>query len=70
MCPIGLDIMEDPVMTCDGHTFDKKNIKDWFGRGNKTNPMTGAKLKNLDLIPNISLKNIISDFLGGIKKQK
>ena len=52
--------MEDPVITVDGHTFDRTSIEEWFSKGKKTNPMTGTPLKSEMLIPNILLKRMIT----------
>ena len=65
ICPITMCIMSDPVMTCDGHTFERKDIEEWFKKGNKKNPMTNTPLKNRDLIPNISIRRMIQDFKEG-----
>ena len=61
ICPIMQDIMEDPVITCDGHTFERAAIEDWFRRGNRKNPMTGLRMQSTQLIPNIALKKIIQE---------
>ena len=44
LCPILQTLLEDPVMTLDGHTFERKAIAEWFSRGNLTNPLTNKKL--------------------------
>ena len=59
LCPILQDIMTDPVITVDGHTFERKAIEEWFSRGNCTNPLTGKALASKVLIPNIALKSVI-----------
>ena len=38
--------MVDPVMTCDGFTFEREQIQRWFGKGKRTNPLTNKQLKN------------------------
>ena len=45
-CPISLLIMTDPVMTCDGYTFERDCIQSWFRKGKTTNPLTNLPLKN------------------------
>lgn len=47
------EIMSDPVIASDGFTYDKKNIEKWIG-DKRTSPNTGAILKNIKLIPNLS----------------
>ena len=61
-CPIGQEIMEDPVIGADGYTYDRINIEDWFQKHN-TSPMTGEVLASLVLIPNRVLKSVIREYL-------
>lgn len=58
--------MNDPVITVDGHTFERKAIEEWFSRGNSTNPLTGKAIQSKVLIPNIALKNVIEEFLDRV----
>ena len=58
-CPIGKDIMRDPVMAEDNHTYDRENIEKWFDGGHKMSPLTGETLRNLELRPNTSLRSLI-----------
>jgi hypothetical protein len=59
-CPISLDLMRDPVVVASGQTYDRESIDRWFGSGKSTCPKTGQVLANLELVPNKSLKNLIS----------
>lgn len=61
-CPISLNIMEDPVIACDGHSYERVAIEKWF-KTNKTSPVTNIKLKNKSLIENHALRNAIDDYL-------
>jgi len=70
-CPISMEIMEDPVDVCTGHTFDRKNIINWFeDQGKDTNPSTGEKLEDLTLAPNLTLRKLIQDFNESINNSK
>ncbi len=62
LCPITFELMEDPVMASDGHTYDKKAIEEWFNKGKQTSPMTGKKLQNKNLLVNYSIKSIIDNY--------
>jgi len=55
------ELMEDPVCTSDGHSYDKKAILKWFEKSN-TSPKTGLPLDDLSLRPNLSLKSQILAF--------
>ena len=61
-CPISREIMIDPVITADGMTYEKEEIKKWLHSHN-TSPLTGSKLENKKLIPNNSLKQVINDIV-------
>lgn len=63
-CPISGEIMQDPVIAGDGHSYERAEIQKWFDRRNNTSPLTGAELPHLNLIPNINLKQAIQDFNG------
>ena len=41
ICPITMDLLLDPVFTCDGHTFERLAIERWF-ETHRTSPLTGA----------------------------
>ncbi|KAG5383253.1 hypothetical protein IGI04_034723 [Brassica rapa subsp. trilocularis] len=55
LCPITLEIMQDPVIIATG----QEGIQKWFDAGHKTCPKTGQTLDHLSLAPNYALKNII-----------
>ncbi|KAL3140196.1 hypothetical protein ABBQ38_004472 [Trebouxia sp. C0009 RCD-2024] len=61
-CPISLVLMEEPVVAADGHTYDRAFIQQWFDKGNRTSPYTGARLLDLKLTPNYSIKSAISEW--------
>ncbi|KAL0793629.1 hypothetical protein Bca101_065006 [Brassica carinata] len=59
LCPITLEIMQDPVIIATGQTYEKESIQKWFDAGHKTCPKTRQTLEHLSLAPNYALKNII-----------
>lgn len=62
LCPITKEIMINPMVTADGHTYEYKAIHEWLSRGNLNSPMTGLRLKHDILTENHLLKIIIQDF--------
>eukprot|EP01116_Phalansterium_solitarium_P020109 TRINITY_DN5833_c0_g2_i1.p1 TRINITY_DN5833_c0_g2~~TRINITY_DN5833_c0_g2_i1.p1 ORF type:complete len:590 (+),score=147.89 TRINITY_DN5833_c0_g2_i1:196-1965(+) len=62
LCSITLDIMTDPVVCSDGHTYERSAIEQWFQQGNTTSPKTNAELPSRDLIPNIALRAAIEEW--------
>jgi hypothetical protein len=50
ICPITMRRMHDPVVTADGHTYERAAIERWL-RQHDTSPMTGQPLANKVLSP-------------------
>lgn len=61
ICPITGDIFFDPVMTSDGHTYERKAIESWFEK-HRTSPVTNLILDNKNLIPNFVIKQLVKAF--------
>ncbi|CAL5055267.1 unnamed protein product [Urochloa decumbens] len=65
LCPISMELMEDPVTVSTGVTYDRRSIQQWvFGYGRPTCPATMQPLANLDLTPNHTLKRVIASWLS------
>ena len=62
---ISHEVFNDPVITSDGHTYERADILQWFRDGNVTSPMTGLTLQNKRLIKNIALSKLVSDWKDG-----
>ena len=60
ICPISSDIIREPVICMDGHTYEKSAIELWFQNHNSS-PMTRAIVEPL-LIPNYNLKSQIAEW--------
>lgn len=58
LCPIDKQIMEDPVIAADGHTYERAAIQAWLA-AHRTSPVTNAPLSDNKLIPNYTLKSWI-----------
>jgi hypothetical protein len=61
ICPITMEIMKDPVICSDGHTYERSAIETWLSTKSHS-PITRAIIPNNSLIPNIVLRNIIQEF--------
>jgi hypothetical protein len=57
LCPITNEVMEDPVVAADGHSYEREAIETWF-RGHNTSPMTNQVIP-LTLLPNVTLRKLI-----------
>jgi hypothetical protein len=57
-CPILHELMSDPVLTCDGYTYERDAIERWL-EDNNTSPITNNVLANKELTPNYALRSAI-----------
>ena len=61
ICCITQSIMNDPVKTVDGQTYDRVAILKWFEQ-HSTSPLTGLVLPSKQLVSNIELKEQIMQY--------
>ena len=61
LCPISSEVMTDPVVTADGHTYERAGIRRWL-ESHGTSPSTGATLANKELTPNYTLRKSIEEW--------
>jgi outer membrane biosynthesis protein TonB len=59
LCPIILELMRDPVVAKDGHTYERKAIEDWF-RQSSISPKT-LDVIGRQLTPNHTVRALIGD---------
>jgi serine/threonine protein kinase len=69
LCPITQDVMKDPVMLIDGHSYERKSIMDWLKR-HKRSPLTNEELPMQSdgsgmplILDNYALKSSIESLL-------
>ena len=62
-CPIAQEIMTDPVLAADGHTYEREMIAEWL-RIRRTSPLTNEQMPSTILMPNITLKKVIEGWLA------
>ncbi|EQC38501.1 hypothetical protein SDRG_04208 [Saprolegnia diclina VS20] len=58
LCPISCEIMRDPVIARDGHSYERAQITRWF-QSHRRSPVTNEELPSTELMPNYSLKQAI-----------
>jgi hypothetical protein len=63
VCPIGSELMTDPVMTSNGFTYEKSAIERWFEENN-TDPKTNLVLEDKTLTPNVQLRQAIQAYVA------
>jgi len=67
-CPITQEIMTDPVICADGHSYERDAITRWLASHN-TSPKTNAQLEHTTLIPNHTLRGSIEQFLEEARRR-
>ena len=55
------EMMQDPVLAADGFSYERTAIEDWL-RSHNTSPKTNEPLLHKNLIPNLTLKALITDW--------
>lgn len=60
ICSISYDTLQEPVITEDGHTYEKEHITEWL-KEHSTSPNTRKTISKI-LTPNIKLASVISEF--------
>ncbi|CAI5992410.1 unnamed protein product [Closterium sp. NIES-64] len=60
-CPITQEMMVNPVLAADGHTYEQEAIKSWLETSDMS-PMTNQKLPSKDLVPNHAVRSMIQDW--------
>jgi hypothetical protein len=71
-CPIGLNLMTDPVIARDTYTYEKDNIHKWFEMRPAypfVSPMTNVNMKDGNLTPNRALRDVIDEWKEKHKKK-
>jgi serine/threonine protein kinase len=58
LCPISTEVMVDPVICCDGFSYERTNIEQWLAMSDHS-PMTNLPLDHLVLVPNHNLRAAI-----------
>jgi hypothetical protein len=67
-CPIGRNIMCDPVIAADGHVYDHVNISNWFEiSGGTKSPMTNLDMDTDRVYGIVFLHSQIKEWLENIK---
>lgn len=63
VCPLTMDIMYEPVIDYEGNTYEREAILEWLLE-NKTSPISRQPLTMKLLLPNISLRDTIHEYMG------
>lgn len=66
ICSITGQVMLNPVICADGHSYEESGIQEWFKRSD-ISPKTGLQLRTKEVIPNFALRNAIRDYADNYK---
>eukprot|EP00475_Leptophrys_vorax_P005691 TRINITY_DN13434_c0_g2_i1.p1 TRINITY_DN13434_c0_g2~~TRINITY_DN13434_c0_g2_i1.p1 ORF type:complete len:544 (-),score=35.39 TRINITY_DN13434_c0_g2_i1:295-1881(-) len=61
LCPITQEMMVNPVIAADGHTYELVAIQQWLEKSDRS-PMTNVKLPHRELVPNHAVRSMIMDW--------
>ncbi|KAF8401898.1 hypothetical protein HHK36_012848 [Tetracentron sinense] len=61
-CPLSLELMLDPVIVASGQTYERTFIQKWLDHGLTVCPKTRQTLAHTNLIPNYTVKALISNW--------
>jgi hypothetical protein len=64
LCPITRQLMEDPVMATDGHTYERAAMEGWLRseRARGRSPVTNMPLEHTRLVPNYAVKAALEEW--------
>ena len=68
-CPISYEIMESPVITPSGITYEEEKIKNWI-KINGNDPISGNPIGEDQLIQNFNIKKVIYKYNNLLEKYK
>jgi hypothetical protein len=60
-CPILQQVMHDPVVLSDGHSYERRHIERWL-QDHCTSPVSNEKLLQKTIFPNHALRNAIEEY--------
>jgi hypothetical protein len=61
ICPITLELFNDPVIAQDGNTYERKAISEWISQHGKS-PITTKSISINHLTPNDVIKDAVQAF--------
>lgn len=64
-CPISQQVMHDPVVLSDGHTYERRHIERWL-QEHTTSPVSNEELPQKAMFPNHALRNAISEYFDQV----
>ena len=60
-CPLTCELMHDPVMNAEGHTYERSAIERWYA-DRAMDPLTGLQVSDLSLKPNLLVRSLCRQY--------
>lgn len=68
ICPITQELLVDPVIASDGHTYERKSLVTWLSMGNHRSPVTNSLLENTN--PNSLVTNLVVGSMANLHRER
>lgn len=68
ICPITYELMRDPVVASDGHTYERAAIEKWL-KHHQISPRNGEPMASLT-IANMNMKKLIQDIIDEVRSHQ
>ena len=69
LCPITQELMRDPVIASDGHTYERGAIEIWFSK-KVVSPKTGSALETSATFPNHIMRRQIIEWQEALGRER
>ncbi|KAF6256446.1 ankyrin repeat-containing domain protein [Scenedesmus sp. NREL 46B-D3] len=63
LCPLSQRVLIDPVVACDGFTYDRRAVQEWFESGQRTSPLTKQQLRSTATLPNHVVRCAVNEWM-------
>jgi hypothetical protein len=63
LCPLSQKVLTDPVVACDGFTYDRRAIQEWFESGQRISPLTKQALRSTATLPNHVVRCAVGEWM-------
>jgi len=57
-----MEVMREPVMLMDGHSYERSCIEQWLATGHDSSPKTNEHLSDTSFRPNHALRGAIAEW--------
>eukprot|EP00879_Flechtneria_rotunda_P024242 GHRR01025690.1.p1 GENE.GHRR01025690.1~~GHRR01025690.1.p1 ORF type:complete len:195 (+),score=62.61 GHRR01025690.1:196-780(+) len=70
LCPLSRRVLKDPVVACDGFTYDRRAVQEFFESGQRISPLTKQPLRSTATLPNHVIKCAVNEWLEWREKRR